>query len=239
MPASRLRSERPGYSWSCVVRFIDYERQVVIYIASDAPAPDRRNQGLDIEFLTDTIAFCALRVEGGSLVLFTSHSDMQRVACGVEPVIAKAGRSFFLHGRDGPRSELAEAFRQAGDGVLFGTDSFWTGVDIPGRSLSQVIVTRLPFENPSHPLAEARAEWIRNRGGNPFGEMTLPDAVLKLRQGIGRLIRKQSDFGTITILDSRLVNREYGLRFLSVLPRMRHVRFDRGNRNTLFQPKNG
>ena len=79
--------------------------------------------------------------------------------------------------------------RAAGNAILFGTDSFWTGVDVPGDALSQVIITRLPFDVPTHPVAEARAEWIRERGGNPFNELTLPDALVKFRQGIGRLIR--------------------------------------------------
>ena len=91
------------------------------------------------------------------------------------------------------RSEMANRFRESGNGVLFGTDSFWTGVDVPGSSLSQVIITKLPFDVPTHPITEAKSEYIKENGGNPFAELTLPDALIKFRQGIGRLIRKKDE----------------------------------------------
>ena len=182
------------------------------------------------------ITFCSLRVRGGSLVLFTSYTDMHGVARLVENALTTAGRTLLMQGRDGSRTRIATRFASLGNAALFGTDSFWAGVDVPGPALSQVIITRLPFENPNHPIVEARGEWIRSHGGNPFTEMTLPDAVLKLRQGVGRLIRKISDKGNITILDSRILTREYGRRFLDMLPVREFTRFSRSDRSTHFLP---
>jgi ATP-dependent DNA helicase DinG len=126
--------------------------------------------------------------------------------------------------------------RAAGNAVLFGTDSFWTGIDVPGEALAQVIVTRLPFEVPTQPILEARAEWITARGGSPFGELTLPDALIKFRQGIGRLIRTHTDRGLITLLDSRILAKPYGRQFLECLPQMHFTRLTKENRDTQFMP---
>ncbi len=219
-----------------VTSSFDYEENMRIYIVADAPPPSRENARLDIDYLADMIEYCALRVRGGTLVLFTSHADMRRVAGKVEESLANHKRPFFLHGRDGSRAELARCFHEAGNGVLFGTDSFWAGVDIPGPSLSQVILTRLPFENPTHPVVEAKCEWVQSLGGNPFRDITLPEAVIKFRQGIGRLIRKKSDKGTVTLLDSRLLKKEYGRRFLAVLPRTNYITLRRSDRNSVFRP---
>ncbi|MGE9291972.1 MAG: ATP-dependent DNA helicase, partial [Puniceicoccales bacterium] len=157
----------------------DYENNVEIYIAEDAPGPDRSSNRLDIHYLADTIGFCALQCEGGTLALFTSYADLNRVAQQLQPVLEKAGRTLLSQGMGLSRSELKNRFMEAGDALLLGTESFWTGFDVPGPALSQVIITRLPFEIPTHPVAEARSEWIRKRGGNPFAEMTLPDAVIQ------------------------------------------------------------
>jgi ATP-dependent DNA helicase DinG len=113
---------------------------------------------------------------------------------------------------------MLEAFRSGGESVLFGTDSFWTGVDLPGEALSSVIITRLPFVTPDHPLTEAKLEEIESAGGDPFQTYSLPEAILKLRQGVGRLIRSANDKGSIVILDSRILSRPYGKAFLKALP---------------------
>ena len=214
----------------------DFESNMRVFIATDAPQPTRGKGQLDIDFLASSIGFCTQRVQGGSLVLFTSYADMQRVAKQLEESFAKADRLLLVQGRDGPRSEITHRFRETGNAILFGTDSFWAGVDVPGPSLSQVIITRLPFDNPNHPVAEAKSEWVRARGGNPFAELTLPEAILKFRQGVGRLIRKKTDCGTITLLDSRLLSREYGRRFLAMLPVRAFRNFNRMNRDEVFDP---
>jgi len=212
----------------------DYANNCKVYIASDSPAPEPGQGRLDLDYLANMICWCARRVEGGSLVLFTSHFDLRQVQKRCESFFAKIQRPLFAQGSGLPRSELTKQFTQAGNGILFGTDSFWTGVDVPGPALSQVILTRLPFENPGHPVSEARSEYIRSRGGNPFNEMTIPDALVKFRQGIGRLIRTQSDIGCITILDSRILHKPYGRSFLSALPVKHYERFDRMNRAEVF-----
>lgn len=214
----------------------DFERNMRVYVAEDMAAPNAQDARLDLEALADYVGFCTLRPAGGSLVLFTSHADMGRIAERLGPAYAEAGRPFFLQGRDGSRTELTRRLRAAGNGVLFGTDSFWTGVDIPGRAVSQVVITRLPFDPPTHPVAEARAERIRERGGNPFSELTLPDALMKFRQGIGRLIRSQTDRGVVTILDARVLTKSYGRDFLGSLPVREITRLSRKNRETAFRP---
>ena len=214
----------------------DYARHMRVFLAADVPLPTREDAKLALDVLADHIDFCTRRTTGGTLVLFTSYADMQRVAELVEPTYRGAHRPFYMQGRDASRTELARLLREAGDGVLFGTESFWTGIDIPGDSLSQVIITRLPFQVPTHPVLEARTEHVRAKGGNPFNEITLPDALMTFRQGIGRLIRSHRDRGVITILDSRIVQKPYGRQFLACLPQPKHTRFNRLNRIEVFQP---
>lgn len=214
----------------------DYARNMRVYVATDVPIPSAKEARLALDVLTDYIDFCTRRTQGGSLVLFTSYQDLRAVAATLEPVYDGARRPFFMQGRDYSRTELAHQLRTTGNGVLFGTDSFWTGIDVPGDALSQVIITRLPFEVPTHPVLEARTEWIRERGGSPFNELTLPDALIKFRQGIGRLIRSARDRGVVTILDSRIVNKPYGRLFLECLPQTNVNRLTRLNRTERFQP---
>jgi ATP-dependent DNA helicase DinG len=214
----------------------DFERRMRVFVASDIPAPSPQDARLSLEILSDYIDFCCRRTQGGSLVLFTSYHDMRAVAEKLEPIFDGARRPFFMQGRDHSRTELARQLRAAGNGILFGTDSFWTGIDVPGDALSQVIITRLPFEVPTHPVLEARTEWIRERGGNPFNELTLPDALISFRQGIGRLIRTAKDRGVITLLDSRVVTKPYGRLFLDCLPQQDYVRMTAQNRTERFQP---
>ena len=212
----------------------DYENNTRVYIASDIPAPSRDDASLAIETLIDYIRYCVSKITGGSLVLFTSYHDLKKVAARLENELAQAGRALFAQGQGMSRSELTAAFNEAGNGVLFGTDSFWTGVDVPGSALSQVIVTRLPFDVPTHPIAEAKAEYIRENGGNPFAELNLPEALVKFQQGIGRLIRNKNDQGLITILDSRILHRSYGRHFLQCLPKPKFIRITKADRDARF-----
>ncbi|MFU8847804.1 MAG: ATP-dependent DNA helicase [Opitutales bacterium] len=213
----------------------DYEANCRVYIATDAPQPEPGQGRLDLDYLANMVSWCVRDEPGGSLVLFTSYFDLRKVAERCEGFLKKIGRPLFIQGGGQARSELTSQFAEAGNGVLFGTDSFWTGVDVPGPALSQVILARLPFENPGHPVSEARSEHIRAQGGNPFAEMTVPDALVKFRQGIGRLIRRHEDKGRIVILDSRILRKTYGPRFLDALPIKDYQRFDRENRGKVFQ----
>jgi ATP-dependent DNA helicase DinG len=214
----------------------DFERNMRVFIAADVPLPTPNEARLAIEALTDYIRYCTDKVRGGSLVLFTSYTDMRAVAAELEPGWRAAGRPFLMQGAEMSRTELAQAMRQLGNAVLFGTDSFWTGVDVPGAALSQVIITRLPFDPPTHPITEAKCERIRDAGGNPFNELTLPDALIKFRQGVGRLIRNKTDRGTVTILDSRVLAKTYGREFLGSLPTEAYDRMDRADRDRVFRP---
>jgi ATP-dependent DNA helicase DinG len=214
----------------------DFERNMRVFVASDVPLPSPQEAKLAIETLTDYIRFCTEKVRGGSLVLFTSYVDMRAVAAELEPGWRAAGRPFLMQGVDLSRTELAHQMRTLGNAVLFGTDSFWTGVDVPGAALSQVIITRLPFDPPTHPITEAKCERIRDAGGKPFNELTLPDALIKFRQGVGRLIRNKTDRGTVTILDSRVLAKTYGREFLGSLPTESYERMDRTDREHVFRP---
>ncbi len=214
----------------------DYERHVRVYVAADIPQPTADNPRLALEELVDYLRWCTLRVTGGSLVLFTSYTDLNRCAEMLEPDLLAAGRPLFVQGKLLSRTELTKRFKHAKNAVLFGTDSFWTGVDVPGTALSQVIITRLPFDVPSHPIAEARAEWVRERGGNPFAEITLPDALVKFRQGAGRLIRTKTDRGLITILDARVLTKTYGRLFIDCLPKRDFERLTKDSREDVFRP---
>ena len=212
----------------------DYERNCRVLVASDCPAPEPGKGRLDLDYLAEMIVWCACRVSGGTLVLFTSHADLRNVRTRIEDALARKGRPLFAQGHGAARAELTRAFAECGNGVLLGTDSFWTGVDVPGPALSQILITRLPFEHPGHPVSEARAEAIRERGGNPFVEKAVPDALVKFRQGIGRLIRRHDDTGNIVLLDSRILTKPYGTRFLQALPVRGHARFNRHNREQIF-----
>lgn len=214
----------------------DYKRNMRVYVAADVPEPSGHESRLALDALADYVRFCALAVRGGSLVLFTSFRDLQEVALRLAPACAEAGRPLLVQETGRSRTELVARLRRAGNAILLGTESFWTGIDVPGPSLSQVIITRLPFEPPNHPVAQARAEWVASEGGNPFAMLALPEALRRFRQGIGRLIRSRSDQGVVTILDARILTKPYGPDFVACLPHPAITRLTRADRSAVFRP---
>ncbi len=194
----------------------DHRRQMKICIARDIPEPDTPGYR---EVLPSWIMRSIDRTGGKALVLFTSSALMRSVAASLAGEFDRRDIRLLVQGLGVPRHQLLEEFRRDILSVLFGLDSFWMGIDVPGEALEHVVITRLPFAVPSHPLTETRLEMIAREGGNAFLEYSLPEAVLKFRQGAGRLIRSQTDSGILTLLDSRILHKSYGRVFLGSLPR--------------------
>ncbi len=195
----------------------NYPKQVTIHLPRNLPDPSSQPQ--DFERLAiKAIAHYLERTQGKAFVLFTSYKMLDAAAQALTPWLAERNIALFAQSNGMPRTKMVEAFKADVNSVIFGADSFWQGVDVPGEALSNVIIVRLPFSVPSHPLLEARLEYIRNRGGNPFVEYQVPEAVIKLKQGFGRLIRTRTDRGIVVILDPRVMTKPYGRTFLGSLP---------------------
>ncbi len=193
----------------------DYAKQMKVHLVRSMPAPGET--GYD-EALVKWIRHFVAKSQGRAFILFTSWKLLNMVADSMEAYFSGQGWDMIVQGRGGSRRYLLEQFRENESSVLLGTDSFWTGVDVPGEALENVIITRLPFAVPSHPLTAARMEAIEDEGGSAFMEYSLPEAILKLRQGAGRLIRSQDDSGMVVILDNRVLSKRYGSAFLKALP---------------------
>lgn len=197
----------------------DFERQMRIMVARSMPPPPPASPDEEYrEALFARIAASLEESDGCAFVLFTSYSLMRAMAERLRPLCVEHGWQLLVQGDEYTRTHMLQRFRKQKGSVLLGTDSFWMGVDVPGDALTNVIVTKIPFESPGNPLVEARIEDIRARGGNPFPDYSLPEAILKFRQGVGRLIRSKTDCGIVTLLDSRLTGKTYGELFLRALP---------------------
>jgi ATP-dependent DNA helicase DinG len=196
----------------------DYQKQVTLYIERDLPEPNREDF---VERACEAVKKYILKTQGRAFVLFTSYQMLENFAKQLAEWFDENDIELLQQGVGLDRTSLLKKFKRDGRFVLFGTDSFWQGVDVAGEALSNVIIVRLPFAVPDTPLLAGRLDKIREEGGNPFLEYQLPLAIIKFKQGFGRLIRTKTDTGIIVILDSRILSKSYGEKFLAAIPKCR------------------
>ncbi len=194
----------------------DYAKQATLFIESDLPDPSESAKFAPAA--SEKILHYIQKTRGGAFVLFTSYSALRDAAQRLKPQLEEQGYPVLIQGEAETRKVLLDRFRTTPNAVLFGTSSFWQGIDVRGEALRNVIIVKLPFSVPDEPVIEARLEAIIRAGGNPFMEYSVPQAIIRLKQGFGRLIRSKTDTGIVVILDSRIKTKRYGKRFLQALP---------------------
>ncbi|MDP7560357.1 MAG: helicase C-terminal domain-containing protein, partial [Planctomycetota bacterium] len=194
----------------------DFARQVKIFIETGLGNPNKQHEFLPLA--CQAIKKYIRMSQGRAFVLFTSWKLLDKAVEELAPFFNEEGITLLSQSQGVSRTRLLNTFRKDTQSVLFGTASFWQGVDVKGPALSNVIITKLPFAVPDEPLIQARLEQIRSEGGNPFMDYQLPEAVLRFKQGFGRLIRSKDDHGIVVILDGRVRSKWYGKRFLQALP---------------------
>ena len=192
-----------------------YRNAVLLAVPEDSPLPEEEENYQN--FVNYAAGRLAAAAGGSALILFTSYQSLRSAWLAALPELQPLGIRCLKQGDD-DRSRLLQTFLSDSGSVLFATDSFWEGVDAPGDTLRLVIICRLPFRSPSDPVFEARREAVEKRGGNPFMELSLPEAVMKFKQGFGRLMRRSSDRGVVAVLDGRVLKKRYGSLFLRSLP---------------------
>ena len=206
----------------CIIKSpFNYDEQMSVYIPTDIQDSENINA-----FVTDASKFILdilLKTNGKAFILFTSYTMLNQIYYSISKKLIDKGFEVFLHG-DKPRSQLIKEFKEAENPILFGTTSFWEGVDVQGENLSNVIITKLPFLVPTDPVVSAISKKIEEDGGNSFTDFQLPEAIIKFKQGVGRLIRKKTDSGNIFILDSRILKKRYGSLFINALPSQKNIK---------------